>query len=96
MLIVDVRKYRFKITLCDKQKDFSIKRKTNTDGNENAISVRLELTNTKDCYLPSKFANRYTVLSYEDAQKTHEVSVKLPLLISPYEKIEIQGKPTRQ
>lgn len=93
VLIVDIRKYRLEITLCDKNKDFSIKRKR-TDGSENGTSIRLELINTKDCYLPSKFANRYTDLSYEEAQKTYKVSVKLPLLISPYEKIETQGKPT--
>ena len=85
LLVIDLNKYHFQITFCNLPEDFSIQKVFNNQ--EGLYKTDIKLDNSKDCYLPSAFANRYRTFKYNDSGKIYFPTAKFPLLISPFEEI---------
>jgi len=80
LVVLDVGKYGLKIKICKKDKDFFIK----------SVKEKILLTNLRNCYLSSKFEKRYSSIIIMKGGKVRRLEIKFPLLISPFEKIELQ------
>lgn len=89
VLIIDMKKYKYPIYLCDINKNLNIiPDKNNT---ENSLTHKIILENKSNCYFPSLYSDRYRKVSYFKNNKKYTFSAKFPILISPLEKIEIEA-----
>jgi len=87
VLIVDMKKYSYPITVCNFNKSFTVVSENNTE--DRSSTHQLIIENKDNCYFPSLYSNRYRKLTFYNNNKKYVVSVKFPVLISPFESVTI-------
>ena len=90
-LVLSLKKYHFKINFCDFQKDFVNEGIQLYAINGQPAYAAALLKNENNCYLVSKFENRYYPLTVRTGGRTYHTHLVLPLIILPYQKIQVYG-----
>ena len=88
-LVLSLKKYHFKINFCNFQKDFANKGVRLYAVNGQPAYIVSDLKNEDNCYLVSKFENRYYPLTVRTGGRTYHTHLVLPLIVLPYQKIQV-------
>lgn len=78
IMILDIKKFNFKLNTCDFFKDIEI---------QSSEMKQLTLKNKSNCYLPSIYQNRYKDFTFIMRGLKYKVHLKLPEIIGPFEEI---------
>lgn len=92
--VIDLKKYKFQTSSCAtrdikfeiKTSSFSVARSVGTTFQ---IFPKIILVNPKNCFIVSRFMDRYSNIDIMLAGKKQNIQIKLPILIEPFEKINI-------
>jgi hypothetical protein len=90
-LVLSLKKYHFKIHLCDFQKDFVNEGLRLYAINGEPAYVVADLKNEDNCYLVSKFNSSYYPLTVWTGGLTYHTHLILPFIVLPYQKIQVYG-----
>lgn len=92
--VVDLKSFKFKETICttrDIKFEINVKSYpiTQISGTIFQIFPKIILLNPKDCYLVSKYQDRYSKIEFIMKGKKQSLPINLPLLIEPQQKIKL-------
>lgn len=92
--LVDLKKLKLKITFCSSRDvRFVMQSKTypvtQASGTTFQLFSKIFLINPKNCYLVSKYYDRYSQVDILIGNKKQSLPVRLPLLVEPFEKVQL-------
>lgn len=92
--VVDIKKFQFQTPVCMvRDLKFDIQSKSypvaQSFGTTFQLFSKITLINPKNCYIVSKYYDRYSKVELITKGKKQTIPIKLPVLIEPFEKIKI-------
>lgn len=92
--VIDLKKFKFQPSIC---KISDLKFEINLvsypiaqlTGTTFQLLPKLTLVNPKNCYLVSKYHNRYSQVEVIIKNKKQTLPIKLPILLEPFEKVKV-------